>query len=130
KQVMDGFFGMGMMVACLKQVGTSDRWSERVNMEVNNSASWSAHSLRTRRGTPSGPGDFRGFTLWDMCVCVCYVGIYVCYFGICVCVCVWCVGVCVWGCGVVVGVCFFVLCVGMCGGERVGGGGGGCGAQG
>src|SRR4029434_9328454 len=51
---MDDFFGMGMMVACLKQVGTSDRCSERLNMEVNTSASWSVHPLRTRPGTPSG----------------------------------------------------------------------------
>src|SRR4029434_10707612 len=50
---MDDFFGMGMMVACLKQVGTSDRCSERLNMEVNTSTSWSAHPLRTRPGTPS-----------------------------------------------------------------------------
>src|SRR4029434_999214 len=62
---MDVFFGMGMMVACLKQVGTLDRCSERLNMEVNTSASWSAHPLRTRPGTPSGPDDFRGFTLWS-----------------------------------------------------------------
>src|SRR4029434_3977443 len=54
---------VGMMVACLKQVGTSDRCSERLNMEVNTSASWSAHPLRP--GTPSGPDDFRGFTLWS-----------------------------------------------------------------
>src|SRR4029434_3986798 len=56
---MDDFFGMGMMVACLKQVGTSDRCSERLNMEVNTSASWSAHPLRTRPGTPSGPTSDR-----------------------------------------------------------------------
>ena len=36
---MDVFFGMGMMVACLKQVGTADRCRERLNMEVNTSAS-------------------------------------------------------------------------------------------
>src|SRR4029434_11009981 len=65
RQVMDDFFGMGMMVACLKQVGTSDRCSEKLNMEVNTSASCSAHALRTRPGTPSGPDDFRGFTLWS-----------------------------------------------------------------
>jgi len=61
---MEGFFGAGTMVVCLKQVGTADWYRERyMNIEVNASASWSAHTLRTRPAMPSGPGDFCGFTL-------------------------------------------------------------------
>ena len=59
---MEGFFCTGKIVVCLKQVGTADRFRERLNMEVKTSTSWSALPLRTRPGMPSGPDDFRGFT--------------------------------------------------------------------
>jgi len=63
RQVMEGFFGMGTMVVFLKQVGTTDWYREKLNIEVNTSAIWSAHSLRTRPGMPPGPGNFCGFIL-------------------------------------------------------------------
>jgi len=58
---MEGFFGTGTTVVCLKQVGTEDWYRERLNIEVNMSASLSVHPLRTWPGMPSGPGDFRWF---------------------------------------------------------------------
>ena len=60
---MDGFFVTETMVVCLKQMGTADWYRESLNIEVNTSASWSAHSLRTQPGMPSCPGHFRGFIL-------------------------------------------------------------------
>ena len=48
---MEGFFGTGTMVVCLKQVGTADLYRERLNIEVNTSARWSAQPLRTRTGS-------------------------------------------------------------------------------
>ena len=43
-------------------MGTADWYRERLNIEVNTSASWSAHPL-TLLGILSGPGDFCEFTL-------------------------------------------------------------------
>jgi len=47
RQVMEGFFCTGTMAFCLKQVGTADRYTEKLNIELNTSASWAAHHLRT-----------------------------------------------------------------------------------
>jgi hypothetical protein len=44
-------------VNILKQVGTADWDSERLNMSPNTPASWSAHAPRTQLGMPSGPGS-------------------------------------------------------------------------
>ncbi len=56
------FFDMGTMVDFLKQEGTTDRVSKRLNMSVKTPANWTAHSLSTRPGMPSGPTALRMFT--------------------------------------------------------------------
>jgi hypothetical protein len=49
------FLGTGTMVACLKNVGTTDSDRERLEMSVKTLASWSAHIRSTHPGNPSGP---------------------------------------------------------------------------
>jgi hypothetical protein len=56
------FLGTGTMVAILKHVGTADWDRVRLNMSVNTPASWSALSLRTLLGMPSGLAALRGLT--------------------------------------------------------------------
>jgi len=62
---MEGFFGTGTMVVCLKQVGTADRYREKLNIAVNTSVSLPAHLLKTPPGMPTRPGDCRGFIIRD-----------------------------------------------------------------
>ena len=55
RQVTLVFLGTGTMVVCLKHVGITDLYRERLNMSVKTLAHWSAHARSIRPGNPSGP---------------------------------------------------------------------------
>lgn len=58
-----GLFGTGMIVALLRQVGTTAYWSEMLKMSVDTSFSCSAHFFRTHPGMLSGPAALCGVKL-------------------------------------------------------------------
>jgi hypothetical protein len=49
------FLGTGIMVVCLKHVGITDSYRERLKMSVKTLVSWSAHARITHPGNLSLP---------------------------------------------------------------------------
>src|SRR4029434_8371703 len=60
--------GTGIIVAVLKQVGTTALAKDILKMSVKTSASWYAHSLSTLPGMASGPSAFLVLTDLRMCL--------------------------------------------------------------
>ena len=67
------FFGTGMIVDDLRQEGTTPWARDRLNSFVRIGVSWSAQSLSTRPGIPSGPAAFLGFTAFSAHLTSCSV---------------------------------------------------------
>ncbi len=56
-----GFLGMGLMVECLKQQGTSHSSRDLLKICVKMEANWSAQTFRHAGEIPSGPEFFLDF---------------------------------------------------------------------